>query len=78
MKTISQPSYRRLVGWLIAERKFKKISQPELAEALGLPHNSYISKIELFERKMDVYEFVQICKALELDPHEGIEILLKP
>ena len=77
MKTIFEPNYRKLVGWLTAERKFKKITQPELAEKLALPNHTYISKIERFERKLDVYEFVKICSALELDPHEGIDILVK-
>ena len=78
MKTIFEPNYRQLVGWLTAERKFKKMTQPQLAEKLALPNHTYISKIERFERKLDVYEFVKICAALEIDPHEGIEILIKP
>lgn len=78
MKTIFEPNYRMLIGWLTAERKYKKVTQPELAEMLSLPNNTYISKIERFERKLDVYEFVKICQALDLDPHDGINILLKP
>ncbi|TMO54438.1 XRE family transcriptional regulator [Pseudoalteromonas phenolica] len=78
MKAIFEPNYRKLVGWLTAERKFRKCTQPQLAEKLGFPNSSYISKIENFERKLDVNEYVKICQVLELDPHEGIDILLKP
>ena len=77
MKTIFDPNYRKLIGWLTAERKFQKITQPQLAEKLSLPNHTYISKIETFERKLDVSEFVRFCEALELDPHEGIDILIK-
>ncbi|QJR82148.1 helix-turn-helix transcriptional regulator [Alteromonas pelagimontana] len=77
MKTIFDADYRKVIGWLIAERKFKKMSQPELAEKLGFPSNSYVSKIETFERKLDILEYVRLCEALELDAKEGLEMLKK-
>jgi len=77
MKSIFEPNYRKLIGWITAERKFKKLTQPQLAEKLGFPNHTYISKIETFERKLDVNEYVKICQALDLDPYEGIDILLK-
>ncbi|MBT1066154.1 helix-turn-helix domain-containing protein [Bowmanella sp. Y26] len=77
MKTIFDANYRKLIGWLTAERKFQKISQPELATRLGFASNSYISKLETFERKLDVMEYVRICEALNLDPLEGIQLLTK-
>lgn len=76
MKMVFDPDYRRLVGWLAAERRYKKLSQPNLAAQLGYASHSYISKIETFERKLDLVEFVKICKILELDPHEGIAMLI--
>lgn len=78
MKTIFDTNYRKLIGWLMAERKFKNLTQGYLADKLGYPHQSYISKIESFERKLDVAEYVKLCQVLEVNPHEGIELLLKP
>ncbi|WP_448248105.1 helix-turn-helix domain-containing protein [Thalassotalea agariperforans] len=78
MKTIFDANYRKLIGWLIAERKFKNLTQSQVAEKLGYPHQSYISKIESFERKLDVAEYVKLCQVLDVNPHEGIDILLKP
>lgn len=75
-KTIYSPTYRKLIGWISAERKFKKIKQSELAQMLGFANSTYISKIEKFDRKLDAYEYVEVCKALKLDPIEGIKILL--
>lgn len=76
MKTIFSERYRKLVGWLIAERKFKKISQVDLAKKLGFPNSTYISKIEQFERRMDVLEYVMICEGIGLDPKDGLETLV--
>lgn len=77
MKTIFDPSYRKLIGWLTAERKSQSLTQVKLAEMLNFPNQTYISKIETFERKLGVSEFVKICQALDLNPHEGLEILIK-
>ena len=57
------------------ERKFKKISQKELSERLGFPNSSYISKIEQFERRMDILEYVKICEGIGLNPKDGLETL---
>ncbi|AWB67882.1 transcriptional regulator [Saccharobesus litoralis] len=75
MKTIHHPDYRKLIGWLTAERKFKKMDQTAVSEAMGWPNHTLLSKTERLERKLDVLEFVQLCKVLEVDPKEGIEIL---
>lgn len=77
MKTIFDPNYRRLISWLVSERKNKGITQPQLAVILGFPSQSYISKIETFERKIDVVEYVQICDVLSIDAKHGLDILSK-
>lgn len=77
MKSIFDKKYRQLIGWLVAERKYKKVTQAALAERLGYTNQSYLSKIESFERRLDILEFVRLCEALEVDPHEGIDLLLK-
>ncbi|NVK24224.1 MAG: helix-turn-helix transcriptional regulator [Gammaproteobacteria bacterium] len=77
MKTIFTPEYRKLIGWLAAERRFQKISQSDLANKMGFLNSTYISKIEQFDRKLDIAEYVQFCKAIDVDPHEGINILIK-
>lgn len=42
-----------------------------MAELIGEPH-SFIQKVESGERKLDVYEYVQYCEVLRLDPCLGI------
>jgi transcriptional regulator with XRE-family HTH domain len=77
MKSIFNERYRQLVGWIIAERKFKKVTQVELSKRLGYPNSTYISKIEQFERRMDMLEFVNICEIIGINPHDGLSILLE-
>lgn len=43
------------------------LSQRALAERLGVVH-SFIGKVETGDRRLDIFEFVQYCIALELDP----------
>ncbi|MDG6897015.1 transcriptional regulator [Actinobacillus delphinicola] len=67
MKTIYKERYRSIIQKLIARRKELNLTQQQIAAKLNKPQ-SYIAKIEGFERKLDVLEFIEICEAIELDP----------
>jgi transcriptional regulator with XRE-family HTH domain len=54
---------------LVAARKASRVTQAELAERLGL-HQSFVSKFESGDRRIDVVEFLLICRALEANPVE--------
>ncbi|ACR12385.1 putative DNA binding protein [Teredinibacter turnerae T7901] len=43
-----------------------------MASKIDEPH-SFVQKVEWMERRLDVYEFVQYCRALEIDPHEALD-----
>lgn len=64
-KTIHDKLYRRLISELAQERIRLNISQSELATQVGL-NQSDVSKIEKFERRLDVLEFAMILKALRI------------
>jgi transcriptional regulator with XRE-family HTH domain len=52
--------------------------QWQLAERLKRPQ-SYISKFERGERRLDVIEFLDVAKALRIDPLELLrELIRKP
>lgn len=57
-------------------RKDRSITQVELAEKLGKPQ-SYVSKYESGERRLDVIEFTEICEALQIDPNAVINQIKK-
>jgi transcriptional regulator with XRE-family HTH domain len=52
---------------LVATRREAGLTQAQLAERLKKPP-SFIAKIEIGERRLDVIEFAAIAKALKIDP----------
>ncbi len=66
-KTIHSPEHQALRELLIAARRKAGLTQRELAERLGRPQ-SFVAKVEGGERRLDVIEFVALCKALAQDP----------
>lgn len=66
-KSLRTKAHRSLISVLIATRKDTKMTQEELAAKLGR-QQSYIAKIENGERRLDVVEFVELAKAMKVDP----------
>tara|TARA_R110001592_G_scaffold363355_1_gene685045 strand:+ start:9894 stop:10160 length:267 start_codon:yes stop_codon:yes gene_type:complete len=75
-KTIHDNLYRSLINELTQERVRLNISQGELADHLGL-NQSDISKIEKFERRLDVLEFSMILKALRIKESVRLQNIVK-
>ena len=75
-KTIHNNKYQSLVQELAQERIRLNISQGELAEQLGL-NQSDISKIEKFERRLDVLEFSKILGALRIKENLRLQNIVK-
>lgn len=59
--------YARFRVALIEARKATGLTQVELAEKLKRPQ-SFVSKYERGERRLDVVEFLDVARALKLDP----------
>jgi transcriptional regulator with XRE-family HTH domain len=74
MKSIHTAPYIRLLELLIDRRNSAGLTQAEVAERLGRPQ-SYVSKFERGERRLDVIEFLEVCRHLETDPHELLRSL---
>ncbi len=71
---ISSPDYRALIAAIRDERVARDISQRELARRIGKPV-SFVNKIELIERRIDVLEFIVVCRALDIPSGEMMERL---
>lgn len=67
LKSIYSQEYQSLLAVLVAARKAGNLTQQELADRLSRPQ-SYISKTESGERRLDVIEFVHVCHAIGIDP----------
>ena len=59
--------HQELIGFIASARKAAGVTQVELATRLGKPQ-SFVSKVERGERRIDVIEFCQIAEALGRDP----------
>jgi transcriptional regulator with XRE-family HTH domain len=65
--------FRRL---LITARKDVPLTQVELAQRLGKPQ-SFISKYENGERRLDIAEFIDVAQAMGIDPRLILDRLLQ-
>jgi transcriptional regulator with XRE-family HTH domain len=68
-------SYGVLTQCLVDARTAAGVTQIELAERLGRPQ-SFVSKVEGGDRRLDVIEFLQITAALNVEPEPIIRSVL--
>lgn len=73
-KSVFSHAYARFREILIQARKDAELTQSELATRLARPQ-SYVSKYENGERRLDLIEFLQIARFLRLDVSSVITIL---
>lgn len=66
MTGLQDDRYRALVRRLRERRLEAELTQSGLAERLGR-RQQFVSKYESFERRLDVIEFVDIARELDLD-----------
>ncbi len=66
-QSVYTDAYSTLVDVLVSHRRRSGLTQAELAERLGRPQ-SFVSKVEQRQRRVDVIEFCAIARALGVDP----------
>ena len=65
--SVHDPKYKMFCHLIINHRLRQGITQKQLAEKLHR-QQSFISKYENCERRIDLIEFMEIAKALKIDP----------
>lgn len=75
MSSIHDKRYIKLINTLTQLRELKDITQVELASSLKKPQ-SYISKIENLERRIDIVELYDWLKALGESENTLINFIL--
>lgn len=65
-KSVFTPEYAHFAARIVELRKEAGLTQVELAQRLGRPQ-SYVSKYERGERRLDVVEFLAVAHALGTD-----------
>ncbi|MCY3871508.1 MAG: helix-turn-helix transcriptional regulator [Gemmatimonadetes bacterium] len=73
-QSVFTPKYEVFRSLLTQHRRSQSITQTQLALLLGRPQ-SFVSKYENGERRLDVIEFLEITEALNIDPCEIIKKL---
>lgn len=62
-RSSADPEYVELIAALRRARETKSLTQEELARLLGKPQ-SFVSKYEACERRLDLIETLRACKAI--------------
>ena len=74
-KSVFSARYARFREMLITARKARGMTQLDLGLRLGTKQ-SYVSKFERGERRLDIVEFLEIAEMLEIDVLRFVEQLL--
>lgn len=67
----------RLQKLLLTRRTAAGLSQRDLAKLLRQPQ-SFVSKFENGERRLDVVELIEVCQALGVEPATFLRELMEP
>ena len=73
-KTINVKEYHKVISLLRECREAKNITQKDLADKIG-SDQTFISKIEIGERRLDIIELRILCQALGMTLPEFVEQL---
>lgn len=76
-RSVFSPAYGRLREWLTEARQARGVTQTELAARLGR-QQSFVSKYERGERRLDFVEFLEIADALQADACDLVTQLRRP
>lgn len=75
-KSIFSDGYNLLRTCLVKAREKKGLTQVDVATKLGKPQ-SYVSKYERGERRLDVVEFLEVARVLGVEPYKILKELEK-
>ncbi len=67
--------YKRIIEVLTTARLDANLTQSEVANYFKR-HQSFISKIESSERRIDIIEFLDFCKLYKISPENVLKELL--
>jgi len=76
MKTIYSNANEVLLKWISGKRLLLGMTQQQLSEKLNKPQ-SFVSKYENGQRRIDLIEMIDICNALNCSPHELLDTIIK-
>lgn len=75
MKILAKQCNQIMAEQLRVLRQDANLTMRQLATELNTPH-SFVGKIELSGRRLDVGEFVQYCQAMQQNPVEVLQAIV--
>jgi transcriptional regulator with XRE-family HTH domain len=75
-KSVHTKNYARFLQLLVEVRKNAGVTQEQVAERLNR-HQSFVSKYENGERRVDLIEFLEIAEAIGFDPVSFMKTIQK-
>lgn len=75
-RTLTSPEYQHLRRLLVEARERAGLTQGEVAARLKRGQ-SFVSKYEQGERRLDVVEFVHVCNCLEINAAQVLADVIK-
>jgi transcriptional regulator with XRE-family HTH domain len=73
-KGVHDERYRALISRLADRRRELGLSQEMVARLLGR-RQQYVSKYESYERRLDVVEFADAARALQISPSHLLDMI---
>jgi len=70
-KSLHTPEYEYFRSLIVEAREKSGLTQTDVASKLSRPQ-SFVSKYESGERRLDIVEFLQVCNALGVEPRSII------
>ena len=74
IKSTNHQNYQKLIAWLRKTRLDRGLTVRQFGELLDEPFK-FVSRVEKGQRNLSVYEYVQYCEALGVDPKFGIALV---
>jgi transcriptional regulator with XRE-family HTH domain len=76
MKEAAKQTNQKMAKYLKQIRQNEAFTMRALAEIVGTPH-SFVGKIEQQNRRLDVGEFIEYCRAMNQDPLVVLAAVIK-
>ena len=76
VRSVFTSGYEQLVAAVVAMRKSAGLTQRQLAERLSREQN-FVARVEHGQRRLDLVEFVWICRACGAEPMGQIWKIVK-
>lgn len=74
-QSLQSNEHAALIRMLRKKRRVDEMTQAKLAKLMEW-RQSEVSRLEVGDRRLDIFEFIKITEALDLDPHAVLDEII--